>query len=91
MPARQLMLRTRPETRRSSLQCSTRRGEEILIWLLRSRGADPMHANEDGKTPVRLARLIANYDVARFRGSEPSRQRGSDVAAQSGSAAAANA
>lgn len=40
------------------------RGE--LIRLLRSRGADPRHGNASGQTPVGLARLIANYDVAQF-------------------------
>ena len=40
------------------------RGE--LVQLLRSHGADPLHANASGQTPVGLARLIANYDVARF-------------------------
>ena len=42
------------------------KGRGDLIRLLRSRGADPMHANEDGQTPVALATLIANYDVAQF-------------------------
>jgi hypothetical protein len=42
------------------------RGDGDLIMLLRDRGADPFHANERGKTPVGLARLIANHDVARF-------------------------
>ncbi|GAB3938478.1 hypothetical protein GCM10029976_053020 [Kribbella albertanoniae] len=37
-----------------------------LICLLRSRGADPYAANKHGQTPVGLARLIANYDVAQF-------------------------
>jgi ankyrin repeat protein len=43
---------------------SVGRGE--LIQLLRSYAADPLHANASGQTPVGLARLIANYDVARF-------------------------
>lgn len=43
---------------------SNGRGE--LIDLLRSHGADPFHANKSGQTPVRLARLIANYDVAQW-------------------------
>jgi uncharacterized protein len=42
------------------------RGEGQLIQLLRSSGADPFHRNRSGQTPVGLARLIANYDVARF-------------------------
>jgi len=40
------------------------RGE--LIGLLRSRGADPLHANATGQTPVRLARLVGRHEVARF-------------------------
>ena len=43
---------------------SNGRGE--LIQLLRAHGADPLHANGSGQTPVGLARLIANYDVERF-------------------------
>ena len=43
---------------------SNGRGE--LIQLLRTNGADPLHANASGQTPVGLARLIANYDVAQF-------------------------
>lgn len=42
------------------------RGRGELIQLLRSKGADPFRANKTGQTPVGLARLIANYDVARF-------------------------
>ena len=37
-----------------------------MITLLRERGADPRLANKSGQTPVGLARLIGNYDVARF-------------------------
>ena len=43
---------------------SNGRGE--LIGLLRSHGANPRHTNGSGQTPVGLARLIANYDVAQF-------------------------
>lgn len=43
---------------------SNGRGE--LIQLLRSHGADPFHVNRNGQTPVGLARLIANYDVAQW-------------------------
>lgn len=43
---------------------SNGRGE--LIGLLRSHGADPLQSNASGQTPVGLARLIANYDVAQF-------------------------
>jgi hypothetical protein len=42
------------------------KGDGELIRLLRSNGADPMHRNRAGQTPVGVARLIANYDVARF-------------------------
>lgn len=41
-------------------------GRSEMITLLRERGADPCLANKKGQTPVGLARLIANYDVARF-------------------------
>jgi ankyrin repeat protein len=41
-------------------------GRADIIQLLRSRGADPLHANKSDQTPVGLARSIANYDVARF-------------------------
>jgi ankyrin repeat protein len=41
-------------------------GRSELIRLLRSYGADPLHSNASGQTPVGLARLIANYDVAQF-------------------------
>jgi hypothetical protein len=37
-----------------------------MIDLLRSRGADPLRANMTGQTPVGLARLIGNYDVAQY-------------------------
>jgi uncharacterized protein len=42
------------------------RGRGDLIALLRERGADPLRANNSGQTPVGLARLISNYEVARF-------------------------
>jgi len=42
------------------------RGNGELIGLLRGRGADPWRQNHYGQTPVGLARLIANYQVARF-------------------------
>ncbi|MGM7774471.1 ankyrin repeat domain-containing protein [Arthrobacter sp. KNU-44] len=42
------------------------RGRPGMIDLLRSRGADPLHANMTGQTPVGLARLIGNYDVAQY-------------------------
>ena len=43
---------------------SNGRGE--LIELLRSHGADPFCVNGSGQTPVGLARLIANHDVAQY-------------------------
>ncbi|MFK4087511.1 ankyrin repeat domain-containing protein [Kribbella sp. NPDC020789] len=42
------------------------KGNGELIPLLRERGADPYAVNKHGQTPVGLARLIANYDVAQF-------------------------
>ena len=42
------------------------RGSGELITLLRERGADPHRANNTNQTPVGLARLIGNYDVARY-------------------------
>jgi len=42
------------------------RGRGDLIYLLRAHGADPRHRNLAGQTPVGLAKLIGNYDVARF-------------------------
>ena len=42
------------------------RGRGDLIAVLRQRGADPLEANNSGQTPVGLARLIGNYDVAQF-------------------------
>jgi uncharacterized protein len=42
------------------------RGHGEIIRLLRARGADPYATNAQGQTPVGLARLIANYDVAQF-------------------------
>ncbi|MFB6720063.1 ankyrin repeat domain-containing protein [Kribbella sp. NPDC056345] len=42
------------------------KGAGDLISLLRSHGADPYAVNKHGQTPVGLARLIANYDVAQF-------------------------
>ena len=40
------------------------RGE--IIKLLRDDGADPRTENNHGKTPLYLARLIANYDIAQY-------------------------
>ena len=37
-----------------------------VIELLRKHGADAFSKNRHGQTPIGLARLIANYDVAKF-------------------------
>lgn len=42
------------------------RGRPKMINLLRSCGADPLRANMTGQTLVGLARLIGNYDVAKY-------------------------
>lgn len=42
------------------------RGDGAIISALREAGADPRAANNHGVLPVRLARTIANYDVAQF-------------------------
>jgi uncharacterized protein len=42
------------------------RGAGELIALLRAYGADPYYRNQAGRTPVELARQIANYPVASF-------------------------
>lgn len=42
------------------------RGDGAIIGMLRAAGADPRAPNNHGVSPVRLARTIANYDVARF-------------------------
>lgn len=42
------------------------------IQLLRSSGANPHHQNSYGQTPLGLARLIANTDVAKFFADIPS-------------------
>lgn len=41
-------------------------GRGDIIVMLREAGADPLHVNKFGQTPVGLARLIANYDVAQY-------------------------
>lgn len=46
-------------------------GRGDLIELLRERGADPLHVNNAGQTPLGLARLIGNFDVAQFFGDLP--------------------
>jgi ankyrin repeat protein len=42
------------------------KGRGGVIELLRGAGADPKHFNRAGQTPVGLARLIGNLDVAQF-------------------------
>jgi ankyrin repeat protein len=42
------------------------RGRGELISLLRQHGADPRAQNVSGQTPLGLARLIANFDVAQY-------------------------
>lgn len=42
------------------------RGRGDLINLLREWGADPYRENNHGQTPLGLARLINNYDVAQY-------------------------
>jgi len=42
------------------------RGDGRVIQLLRDAGADPKEANNHGVSPVSLARMISNYDVAQF-------------------------
>ena len=42
------------------------RGRGELIALFRERGADPLRPNDSGQTPTGLARLIGNFEVARF-------------------------
>jgi uncharacterized protein len=42
------------------------KGDGKLITLLREAGADPFRKNNHGVSPVGLARMIANYDVAKF-------------------------
>lgn len=42
------------------------RGRGDLIALLRSHGANPSHLNNSAQSPLRLARLIGNFDAAQF-------------------------
>jgi ankyrin repeat protein len=42
------------------------RGEGEVIRLLRAAGADPYIDNKHGSSPLKAARLIANYDVRQF-------------------------
>jgi len=45
---------------------SASKGRGEMIELLRSHGADPLHVNNAGQTPVGYARLVANYDIAQY-------------------------
>ncbi len=51
------------------------RGQGAIILLLRGAGADPRAANSHGISPARLARSIANYDIARFFADVPEDSR----------------
>lgn len=42
------------------------RGYGGVINLLRAQGADPYSKNDDGVSPLSLARTIANFDVRQF-------------------------
>jgi ankyrin repeat protein len=42
------------------------RGDGAVIRILRSAGADPEQKNKSGVSPVSLARMIANFNVAQF-------------------------
>jgi ankyrin repeat protein len=42
------------------------KGDGNLILLLRGHGAEALLVNKHGKTPVTLARTIANYDVKQY-------------------------
>ena len=42
------------------------RGNGEFILLLRDKNADPYLENHHGQSPLALARLIANYDVAKY-------------------------
>jgi len=39
-------------------------GSVEILKLLREWGANPYHANNNGKTPIATARLIANPGIA---------------------------
>lgn len=51
------------------------RGNGNLIAILRSRGADPYAENNQGASPVKLSRTIANYDMRQFFRDLPERLR----------------
>ena len=41
-------------------------GDGAVIGLLREAGSDPFTKNKHGVSPISLARMIDNYDVAQF-------------------------
>lgn len=41
-------------------------GNGRMISALRERGADPHRSNSSGRSPLQLARSIANYDVRQY-------------------------
>jgi ankyrin repeat protein len=41
-------------------------GDGRMIRILRAAGADPHKQHASGRTPLQMARLIGNYDVAQF-------------------------
>jgi ankyrin repeat protein len=45
---------------------STSRGRGDVITLLRNVGADPFIENNNGKSPIDFARMIANFDVFQY-------------------------
>ena len=55
------------------------KGDGALIALLRRHGADPTLPNAHGVTPLRLARMIANFDVAQFFDDLPKESTGLDM------------
>jgi uncharacterized protein len=42
------------------------RSDGSVIQILRQYGADPFSPNNSGQTPIGLARLISNYDIAKY-------------------------
>jgi ankyrin repeat protein len=48
------------------LWCATlrTRGEGPIVRLLIGYGADPLHANHEGRTPVQLAKALGGIDVS---------------------------
>ena len=42
------------------------KGYGDLILFLKSKGADPEKKNKHNQSPIGLAKLIANYDVAKY-------------------------